>query len=179
MTLVILLQLAVSVPVGAVAQGQAQVKELNFVFIHGAEGTSCGMQLLEDSVLEQIPPYIGEYEQATGVKVSVDSLNRCYPGNEDVEVWAQNIVESIDNHFEAKGNLILIGHSMGGKAALYAVAKNLGGLAHRAAMVITINTPVKSLNRYQVTGGGSFTDYCRAGQLCPPRQWPLRFGGQL
>jgi pimeloyl-ACP methyl ester carboxylesterase len=164
LALVILLQLGISGPVGAAAESQAQVKELNFVFLHGAAGTSCNMQLLADSVLEQIPPYIREYEQATGVKVTVDSLDRCYP-DADVETWAKNIVESVDNHFGRKGNLVLVGHSMGGKASLYAAAKNVGDIAGRVAMVVTINTPVKALNSCQVSGGGSFTDYCRGGYL--------------
>ena len=49
---------------------------------------------------------------------------------------------------------------MGGKAALYAVAQNVGGLADRVAMVATINSPVKNLNRYFVTGGWSVEQYC-------------------
>src|SRR4030065_2935822 len=51
---------------------------------------------------------------------------------------------------------------MGGKSALYAVAKNIGNLAERTALVVTINSPVKSLDRYSVAGGGSFVTYCRA-----------------
>ncbi len=167
MALIILFQLGLSGSVGAAAESQAQTKELNFVFLHGAGGTACNMQLLADSIQEQIPPYVSDYEAATGLKVTVDSLDRCYP-DADVEMWAKNIVESIDNHFGRKGNLVLVGHSMGGKAALYAVAKNVGDIASRVAMVVTINTPVKALNSCQVSGGGSFTDYCRAGYIGRP-----------
>jgi pimeloyl-ACP methyl ester carboxylesterase len=150
------------------ANGPA-VKELNFVFLHGAGGNPCGPQLLADSVLEQIPDYILKYQQANpGVEVKVNVLNRCYPSDVDVETWAANIADSIDNHFAGRGNLILVGHSMGGKSALYAVAKNIDNLAERVKLVVTINSPIKSLNKYQLVGGGSFSDFCRAGWLVRP-----------
>ncbi|MCJ7515416.1 MAG: hypothetical protein MUO89_05560, partial [Dehalococcoidia bacterium] len=74
----------------------------------------------------------------------------------------------IYTHFAGRGNLILIGHSMGGKSALYAVAHNVGNIAGKTAMVVTINTPVKSLNNYQLVGGGAFSDFCRARWLLQP-----------
>jgi hypothetical protein len=48
---------------------------------------------------------------------------------------------------------------MGGKVALYAVAQNIGGLADKVALVVTINSPIKSLQDYFVAGGGSISDY--------------------
>ncbi len=162
------LQLGFSGATVSAANGPA-VKELNFVFLHGAGGNPCGPQLLADSVLEQIPDYILKYQQANpGVEVKVNVLNRCYPSDVDVETWAANIADSIDNHFAGRGNLILIGHSMGGKSALYAVAKNIDNLAERVKLVVTINSPIKSLNKYQLVGGGSFSDFCRAGWLVRP-----------
>ena len=159
-------QLGFSGTAGLAAESHVGVKELNFVFLHGAAGNPCGPQLLADSILEQIPSYIQEYQHANpGIEVKVNSLNRCYPGDVDVETWAKNIADSIDNHFGGRGNLILVGHSMGGKAALYAVAKNVSNLADRVALVVTINCPIKNMNRYQLVGGGSFGDYCRAGWL--------------
>ena len=162
------LQLGFSGLAVSAANGSA-VKELNFVFLHGAGGNPCGPQLLADSVLEQIPDYINKYQKANpGIEVKVDILNRCYPSDVDVETWAANIADTIDKHFAGRGNLILIGHSMGGKSALYAVAKNIDNLANRVAMVVTINTPVKSLSNYQLVGGGAFSDYCRARWLLQP-----------
>ncbi len=141
----------------------AQVKELNFVFLHGAGGNICSFQLLEDYILEEIAEYISAYKQANpGTEVRINTLKRCYPGYMDIETWANNIVDSIDEYLPDKKNLILVGHSMGGKTALYAVANNIGGLADRVAMVVTINSPVKGLNRYFVTGGGSVYDYLQA-----------------
>jgi pimeloyl-ACP methyl ester carboxylesterase len=163
LAIVLCLQLGFSGTADSAAESPVGVKELNFVFLHGALGNSCGPQFLADSVLEQIPRYILDYERANpGIKVKVNVMHRCYPNDVDVETWANNIADSIDKYLPGKGNLILIGHSMGGKSALYAVAKNVGNLADRTALVVTINSPIKSLDRYSVAGGGSFVAYCRA-----------------
>src|SRR4030042_912849 len=165
---VLCLQLGFSGSTASPANGPP-VKELNFVFLHGAGGNPCGPQLLADSILEQIPDYINKYQQANpGVEIKVDMLNRCYPSDVDVETWAANIADTIDKHFAGRGNLILIGHSMGGKSALYAVAHNVGNIADKTAMVVTINIPVKGLNNYQLVGGGAFSDFCRARWLLQP-----------
>jgi pimeloyl-ACP methyl ester carboxylesterase len=153
----------------ASAQSQPVVKELNFVFLHGAAGNPCGPQLLADSIMAQIPDFINTYQKAhPNIEVKVDMLNRCYPNDVDVETWADNIAETVNKYFAGKDNLIFIGHSMGGKSALCAVAHNVGNLSEKTAMVVTINTPVKNLSRYQLVGGGSFTDFCRAGWLILP-----------
>lgn len=163
LTIVLCLQLGFAGSVGSATEDNGGVKELNFVFLHGAGGNPCGPQLLADSVLEQIPSHILEYEQANpGIKVNINVLNRCYPNDVDIETWAKNIADSVDKYLPAEGKIIFIGHSMGGKSALYAVAKNIGNLAERTALVVTINSPVKSLDRYSVAGGGSFVTYCRA-----------------
>jgi len=153
-----------------VSEAPLQVKELNFVFLHGAGGSVCDLQLLADSIREQLPSYILDYEQANpGTKIRIDTLERCYPSDVDINIWANNIADTIDEHFGNKKNLILIGHSMGGKAALYAVAQNVGDLADKVALVVTINSPIKSLQEYYVIGGGSMYDYCRARWLLSDR----------
>lgn len=160
------LQLGFFSPAQAAPEEPAWAKELNFVFIHGAGGSVCSMQLLADTILEQIPAYILDYEQANpGIEIRVDTLQRCYPNDVGVNAWANNIAASIEKYFHDKENLVLIGHSAGGKAALYAVAHNIGGLADKVALVVTINSPVKRLDGYYVTGGGSVSDYCRARWL--------------
>jgi pimeloyl-ACP methyl ester carboxylesterase len=163
LVVVLCLQLGLYASVESAGDNPAGVKELNFVFVHGSGGTACTQQLLADTILEYIPAYILEYEQANpGVKVSVNSLNRCYPDDVDTATWAGNIAASIDKYLPGKGEIILIGHSMGGKAALYGVAQNVGSLADRTALVVTVDSPIKPLERYSIAGGGSFLAYCRA-----------------
>ncbi|MFC1907987.1 esterase/lipase family protein [Chloroflexota bacterium] len=160
------IQLIFPSPVQAAQEDAFQVKELNIVFLHGMGGNACAFQLLADYVTEQIPTYISDYEQVNpGTKIRVNMLTRCYPSNVNIDTWANNIADSIDKHFQNKENLILIGHSMGGKVALYAVAKNIGNLADKVATVVTINSPIKKLDDYYVTGGGSAANYCRARWL--------------
>jgi len=160
------IQLAFSSPVQSVPDTPVQIKELNFVFLHGTGGNPCALQLLSDSVAEQLRAYVLRYEQANpDTAIRVNTLERCYPGYVDIDTWANNIADSINKHFHGKKNLILIGHSMGGKTALYAVAHNIGGLANKVALVVTINSPIKSLSRYYVPGGGPMFDYCRTGLL--------------
>jgi len=157
------LQLGFAGSVSSAAESTNGVKELNLVFLHGANGDPCGPQLLADTIVEQIPSYILQYEQANpGIKVNINVMNRCYPNDVDIETWAKNIADSVDKYMPGDGKIIFIGHSMGGKSALYAVAKNIGNLAERTALVVTINSPIKSLDRYAVAGGGSFVTYCRA-----------------
>jgi len=162
----LVIQLGAYSPVQSADEEPVQVRELNFVFIHGAGSNVCNFQLFTDIMMEEIRPYILEYEQANpGIEIEVNILARCFPSDEDIETWAENIADSIDEHFAGRDNLILIGHSAGGKAALYAVAHNVGGLADRVALVVTINSPIRSLDGYYVTGGGSVMDYCRARWL--------------
>jgi len=140
-----------------------KVKELNFVFLHGAGGNACSLQLLSDAINEQVTAYIADYERANpDTEVRVNRLLRCYPNDVALGAWAVNIAQSIDDYLPDEQNLILIGHSMGGKAALYAVANDVGGLADKTAMVVTINSPIRSLQQYYFTGGTSLLDYYRA-----------------
>lgn len=150
---------AFSCPVHAAEEESIPTKELNFVFLHGAGGNSCSFQLLADSIVDRLPGYISEYERKNpNTKVVFDTMLRCYPNDVDNDTWANNIAESIKKYFNKK-NLILIGHSMGGKTALYAVAKNVGDLADRVAMVVTINSPIKRLIDYYYAGGETALEY--------------------
>ena len=157
-------------PAQAMPENPVSVKELNFVFLHGAGGYSCSFQLLEDTIVEQLSAYIRIYEQDhPDIDVRVDTLGRCYPNDVDIDTWANNIADSIDKHFPDKENLILIGHSMGGKTALYAVAKNIGNLANKVAMVVTINSPIKKLQNYYYVGGEPAVSYWAAKFLVSDR----------
>jgi len=169
-TIVLCLQLGLCSPAQSAPEERVGVKELNFVFLHGAGGNVCSMQLLADSIMEQLPAYILDYQQARpDTEIQVNALQRCYPNDEDIKTWADNIVDSIDKYLPDKQNLILIGHSMGGKSALYAVANDIGGLADRTAMVVTINSPIRSLQRYYFAGGASVLEYYRTLGLLSDR----------
>ncbi|HEY32034.1 MAG TPA: putative lipase [Dehalococcoidia bacterium] len=168
LTTVIGLCLQTTLPASAqsAAEVLTQVKELNFLFLHGMGGSSCSMQLLSDHITEQLPAFAAIYERDNpDIEIRMNKLIRCYPGYEDIETWAQNITGSIDEHFGDKQDLIIVGHSMGGKAALYAVAQNINNLADKTAAVITINSPIKSLGEYYIPGGGEVVDYCRTVML--------------
>jgi pimeloyl-ACP methyl ester carboxylesterase len=170
--LTFLVALVLFIPHGAfgfppvLAEDAVQIKELNFVFLHGMGGNPCSLQNLSDWVTERLSSYVYLYEQThTGVKIQINMLSRCYPAYLDIDTWAHNLTDSINNNFEGKDNLILIGHSMGGKTALYAVAKNIDGLADKVSTVVTINSPIKNLDRYYAPGGGPVLNYCRTGLL--------------
>jgi len=164
--IILLAQLTSIGPVQAAPEDVAQTKELNFVYLHGAGGNICSFQLLDDSIRQLLPEHIRKFEQTNpGISIQFNAMRRCYPGYVDIETWANNIAESIETYFPDKKNLVLVGHSMGGKSALYAVTHNVGGLADKVAMVVTINSPIKSLNRYYVAGGGPAYQYCRARWL--------------
>jgi pimeloyl-ACP methyl ester carboxylesterase len=169
-TIGLCLQLGLCSPAQSAPEEPVQVKDLNFVFLHGAAGNACGMQLLADCIVEQLPTHILDYQLANpDTEIQVDALLRCYPNDVDIETWANNIADSIDKYLPDKQNLILIGHSMGGKAALYAAANNVGGLADKVAMVVTINSPIKSMQRYYFAGGASLLDYYQAIGLISDR----------
>ncbi|MGD9116185.1 MAG: alpha/beta hydrolase [Dehalococcoidia bacterium] len=164
--IVVLLQLTAAIPARAQSEDEVRVKQLNFVFLHGAGGNPCSMQLLSDTILENIEPYIAAYEAANpGIDIQVDVMNRCYPNDVDMRTWANNIADSVGRHFSGKRNIILVGHSAGGKAALYAVANNVSGITDKVAMVVTINSPIKAMGGYYATGGTSVADFCRVRWL--------------
>ncbi len=149
-----------------VAANTTQVKELNFVFLHGLGSTSATTQLLADIIEEQAKIYAASYEQVNpGITVRVNTFQRSYPNNVDVVTWANNVADAIKVRFAGKKNLILIGHSMGGKAALYAVAHNIQSLGDITSMVVTINSPVKNLSAYHLTGGDFVSNFIRQGGL--------------
>jgi pimeloyl-ACP methyl ester carboxylesterase len=153
-------------PLASAQEEPLKVKELNFVFLHGGGGNACSMQLLNDTIREELPRYISDYELANpGTRVQFNTLLRCYPNDVDVATWANNVVDSINKYLPDKNNLILIGHSVGGKAALYAVAKNINYIANQTAMVVTIDSPIKSLQGYYIAGGAASDLYRTLGLL--------------
>jgi pimeloyl-ACP methyl ester carboxylesterase len=169
MAVVLLAGTAYASPVYS-AESPSRVKEINFVFLHGLGGHSGALQLLQDSVMDRAPAYVRAYEQDhAGITVRVDSINRSYPNDVDIDTWAKNIAVDIDRRFTGRENLVLVGHSMGGKTALYAVAKNIGMLAGRTALVVTINSPVRSLEDYYYVSGQAASNYWELNWLVSGR----------
>jgi pimeloyl-ACP methyl ester carboxylesterase len=169
LTILILVCLLAFLP-GTVQAASAQTsnKEINFVYLHGYTGTSADLQLLSDNIESRIPTYIANYQnQHSGITVSTDALLRSYPNTVDINTWAINIAEAVNVHFAGKKNLVLVGHSMGGKAALYAVAHNIGNIADKVAMVVTINSPITSLGDYYYVGGDTPLDFWGAQKIAP------------
>jgi pimeloyl-ACP methyl ester carboxylesterase len=155
---ILFINLASPMPVQASPEGS--IKEVNFVFLHGLNGNTSSLQALDDVITGKLPEYIAEYESDNpGMSIIADTLNRSYTNNVDIEIWANNIASDINKYFADKSNLVLIGHSMGGKAALYAVAHNIGNLAEKVAMVVTINSPIKKLSSYYFIGGDTNLDF--------------------
>jgi len=162
LALILCTQLTVYQPVQAAPENPAQVKELNFVFLHGMGGYPSTFQLLSDQLEELLPSYIARYQTIyPDISIKVNILARYYPGYVDVLTWARNITDSINKHYVNKENLILVGHSIGGKTALYAVSHNIGNISDKVAAVVTINSPIRNLNEYYVPGGGPMVDYFR------------------
>ena len=154
--------------VQAAPENPGKVKDLNFVFLHGYNGHSCALQLLEDCIAAQLPAFISQFEyENPDISIQTDSLRRCYPNDVDIDTWANNIADSINEKFPDKENLVLIGHSMGGKTALYAVSHNIGNLADKVALVVTINSPIKRLVDNYYLGGDTALDYWGAQWFMP------------
>jgi len=140
--------------------GPTLVKELNIVFLHGAGGHADSFQFLTDSIKEKLPAFAAIYERANpNISIVINTLARWYPGYVDIDVWAGNIADSLKEHFGDKEDLILVGHSMGGKTALHMVAKNVGDVADRVAAVVTINSPIRNLSQYYAPAGGPVLEY--------------------
>ncbi|MFC2011095.1 esterase/lipase family protein [Chloroflexota bacterium] len=166
LTLVLCIQITVNHPAQAALENPDKVKELNLVFLHGMGGNPCAFQLLSDQIKDLLPDYIAHYQEIhSDTTIRVNILARCYPSYVDIPTWAMNVTESINTHFSDKEDLILIGHSMGGKTALYAVAHNTGNISNKVAAVVTINSPIRRLDQYYVPGGGPMLDYCRTTLL--------------
>jgi pimeloyl-ACP methyl ester carboxylesterase len=157
----------------AAAASDEAVKEINFVFLHGFNSNASSVQPLEDVIMDKLPEYIAEYENENpGISITADTMNRSYTNNVDIETWAANIAGDINKRFAGKSNIVLIGHSMGGKAALYAVAHNIGNIADKVIMVVTVNSPVKALSSYYFVGGDTELGY-EGAQLVLPDQGVL------
>jgi pimeloyl-ACP methyl ester carboxylesterase len=138
--------------------------ELNLVFLHGAPGEPLSMGPLETALRDSLAPKITAYEQShPGMNIEVNTWIPDLDNDESVSSWANNIATFINDNLPNKENIILIGHSMGGKSAIYAVKNNVGGLQAKTLAVVTINSPIEEMDHYVTTGGFSiWENFCGA-----------------
>lgn len=149
----------------------ARIKELNFVFLHGLGANASAMQRIQDAVMDRVNAYARAYQQDhPDITVQTDVLNRSYPNDVDIGTWSTNVAADINKHFAGRDNLIFVGHSMGGKVALYTVAKDVGQIAEHTAMVVTINSPIESLENYYYVNGDAAANYWQLNWLVSSRK---------
>lgn len=166
-TMVLLASLVFACP--AQSATSSKIKELNFVFLHGLGANASAMQRIQDAVTDRVDAYARAYQQDhPDITVRTNVLNRSYPNDVDITAWSKNVAADINKHFAGKDNLIFIGHSMGGKVALYTVA-NDAAIAARTAMVVTINSPVRSLVNYYYVNGNAAANYWELHWLASSR----------
>jgi hypothetical protein len=137
--------------------------ELNFVFLHGAPGEPLSMTPLRDTLASKLKSKIAVYEQNNpGMNIQVNTWIPNLDNDESVSSWADNIANFVNDSLPDKENLILIGHSMGGKSAIYAVYNN-SGLKAKTLSVITINSPIEKMSNYKpITGYNIWENFCDA-----------------
>ena len=117
--------------------------EIWMAFFHGLGGNlTVNIPLIEN---------ISKNLQKRGILLKY--INPSLPNDVNLEEWSNNIAEAIDawqkNETQTQPWIILVGHSMGGKACLHAVAKNLKNIDNYVLSVITINSPIKNIGKYR------------------------------
>jgi pimeloyl-ACP methyl ester carboxylesterase len=117
--------------------------EIWIAFFHGLGGNA--------SVNRPLIENISIMFQQQGITLKY--INPSLPNDVSLEEWSTNIAQTIfdwaKNETQTQPWIILVGHSMGGKAALHAVAQNLKNIDTYVSSVITINSPIKNLGRYR------------------------------
>ncbi len=130
--------------VGNVIQAEKSPSpEIWMAFFHGLGGNS--------SVNRPLIENISRLFEQQGVTLKY--INPSLPNDVSLEEWSANIALAVSdwakNETQTRPWIILVGHSMGGKASLHAVAQNLKGIDSYVSSVITLNSPIKNLGRYR------------------------------
>lgn len=100
-------------------------------------------------------PLINEInQQFNNSGIVLKFLNPQLPNDVNLNSWSQNIAISlkdwIEQNLQYNPRIVIVGHSMGGKAALYAAAHDDQGIFNYVESIITINSPIKNLGRYKL-----------------------------
>lgn len=133
---------------------------LFLVFLHGWFSNASALTRVVEAVKEMLKA--AGYKDREAYRIFTPDLDN----KAAHDIWASNIASAITNpeNIPEGAKIVLIGHSMGGKAALYAVAANVGGITSRVARIITYNTPYLPLNQFRfnkaLAPSGTFLDGC-------------------
>jgi pimeloyl-ACP methyl ester carboxylesterase len=130
-------------------QGMAVIKqsssqpEIWMAFFHGLGGNSTvNIPLIKN---------ISKNLEQRGI--SLKYINPQLPNDVSLDEWSNNIATAIDawakNETQTHPWIVLVGHSMGGKAGLHAVANKIKNIDMYVSSVITINSPIKNIGRYR------------------------------
>lgn len=119
--------------------------KFNILFLHGMPETPNVL----DPLKEKLEILFAEKD------FLINSWYPHLPDAESVDVWAENIADEI-NKWSPDGQIVIIGLSMGGKAALHAVADDSYGIQEKIDIVITINSPIKKFQHFYNSFFGYF-----------------------
>jgi len=118
-------------------QSSNEPDTIHVLFLHGMPETP--------NVLIPLKEKINDLFDDQGI-----NLDFCYPhlpDSESVDTWADNVAREINN-WNPNGDIVIVGLSMGGKVAVHLTADDSFGVQDRIDSVITINSPLKSFDRY-------------------------------
>ena len=118
-------------------QSLKEPTNIHILFLHGMPETPNVLTPLKDEMSDLFSSY----------DINLDFCYPHLPDSESVDTWAGNVAEEIIN-WNPSGNIVIVGLSMGGKVAVHLTAEESFGVQDRIDSVITINSPLKSFNRY-------------------------------
>jgi pimeloyl-ACP methyl ester carboxylesterase len=105
---------------------------MNILFLHGTPGEPFHMEPLKDKIEELL------HEQG----LELNHWNPDLPNSDSLEDWSSNVANAI-NEWGTHERIVIVGHSFGGKVAIYAVYNDIGGMRDKVDTVITVNSPIR------------------------------------
>ena len=111
--------------------------QIHILFLHGMPETPNVLIPLKEKLDELFTSY----------NMSLDFCYPHLPDCESVDTWAHNVAEKITT-WDPSEDIVIVGLSMGGKVAVHLTANERFGVQDQIDSVITINSPLKSFDRY-------------------------------
>jgi pimeloyl-ACP methyl ester carboxylesterase len=131
----------------------SKTRYIDVVFLHGwgSNGARMGRLIFE------VTQRFSEVTRRLSDKYTVRPWTYDFPSTVGLDEWADNIRNFIASTIPQDADkIVLIGHSMGGKAAIHAVYSDQA-LSRRVPLIITLNTPYAALAPYQ----GGIEAFCK------------------